>query len=198
VAIPNVAGATDCTQAVQTLATKHLFGVCPPSAARYSPTVVSGAVLGTSPSSTARYGSTVTIITSKGHAPVVVPAVTGASSTYTTASAALTAAGFVPSEVREYSSSVPDGQVIGTTPNPTNGPQPFGAPVTVAVSIGPQPVTIPNEVGHSVAAAKSALEALGLRPAGPYGPAGSRRVLSTDPAAGASVPPGTTVNLYTL
>jgi beta-lactam-binding protein with PASTA domain len=34
--------------------------------------------------------------------------------------------------------------------------------------------------------------------AGPYGPAGSSTVLSLDPAAGTTVAPGTTVNLYTL
>ena len=38
----------------------------------------------------------------------------------------------------------------------------------------------------------------GLKVAGPYGPPGSTKVLSTDPAAGTSVQPGTTVNLYTL
>ena len=46
--------------------------------------------------------------------------------------------------------------------------------------------------------ATSALTALGLQVAGPYGPPGSTTVLSTDPAAGTSVLPGTTVNLYTL
>ena len=48
------------------------------------------------------------------------------------------------------------------------------------------------------AAATSALQALGLQVAGPYGPPGAQRVLSTDPAAGASVPPGTTVDIYTF
>jgi beta-lactam-binding protein with PASTA domain len=52
--------------------------------------------------------------------------------------------------------------------------------------------------GESVTAATDTLTALGLKVAGPYGPPGSTRVLSTDPAAGASVQPGTTVNLYTL
>ncbi len=41
-----------------------------------------------------------------------------------------------------------------------------------------------------MAAATSALEALGLQVAGPYGPPGATRVLSTDPAAGTSVPAG--------
>jgi serine/threonine-protein kinase len=125
--------------------------------------------------------------------------VTGAGSTYATASAAVTAAGFVPAQAKQYSATVPAGQVIGTTPDPSAGPQPFGSTVTVNVSLGPQPVTIPTSlVGESVATATAALQALGLHVAGPYGPPGSTTVLSTDPAVGSSVLPGTTVNLYTL
>jgi serine/threonine-protein kinase len=195
VAVPALTAFTNCHDAIAALAAVHLVGVCPPAAARYSSTAPAGAILGTAPAGTALYGSTVTIITSKGHAPVVVPAVTGS---YASAAAALTGAGFVPSESRVYSATVPAGQVVGTAPAPAAGPQPFGSHVTVDVSLGPRPVTIPELVGHSVAAATTSLEALGLKVAGPYGPAGSTTVLSTDPAAGASVLPGTTVNVYTL
>jgi len=196
VTIPNLSAATSCTQAVQALAAVHLVGTCPPSVAQYSSTVVAGAVLSTSPAGTAPYGSTVTIVTSKGHAPVAVPTVTGTGSTYASAAAALTTAGFVPAQANAYSATVPVGQVIGTTP--AAGAQPFGSKVTVNISLGPQPVAIPNVVGSSVAAATAALQALGLNVAGPYGPAGSTTVLSLDPAAGTSVLPGTTVNIYTV
>jgi eukaryotic-like serine/threonine-protein kinase len=156
-------------------------------------------VLGSTPTGTAPYGSTVTIITSKGHAPVAIPGVTGSTSTYTTAAAALTAAGFVPQQNNEYSSTVPTGQVIGTNPDPSAGPQPFGAKVSVNISLGPQPVIIPNVVGQSVAAATAALTALGLKVGGPYGPPGATTVLSSDPPAGTSVQAAsTTVNIYTL
>jgi serine/threonine-protein kinase len=198
VTIPNLTTFSTCHDATQALAAVHLVGVCPPSAAQYSSTVVAGAILTTSPTGTAPYGSTVTIVTSKGHAPVAVPSVTGAASTYASAAAALTAAGFVPTQNNQYSATVTSGQVIGTTPDAGAGPQPFGSKVTVNVSIGPQPVIIPSESGHSVASATAALEALGLKVGGPYGPAGSTTVLSTDPAAGTSVQPGTVVNLYTL
>jgi serine/threonine-protein kinase len=194
--IPAMTGFTNCTQAVQALQAVHLVGVCPPSAAQYSSTVVAGAVLATSPAGTAWYGSTVTVITSKGHAPVAIPSL--ATQSYAAAAAALTAAGFVPSQSNAYSPTVPTGQVIGTTPPATAGPQPFGSKVTVVVSLGPQPVVIPYEIGASVGAATAALQALGLKVAGPYGPAGSSTVLSLDPAAGTTVAPGTTVNLYTL
>jgi serine/threonine-protein kinase len=198
VAIPNVASFTDCHDAVQALAADHLVGSCPPSAEQYSSTVATGGVLGTSPSGTALYGSAVTVILSKGHAPVAIPAVTGPASTFATAQAALAAAGFTATEAKAYNPTVPVGQVIDTNPASSAGPQPYGSAVTVDISLGPQPVTVPNLVGNSVAAATSALNGLGLKVAGPYGPPGSTTVLSTDPAAGASVQPGTTVNLYTL
>jgi serine/threonine-protein kinase len=198
VAIPDVTTFTDCHDAVQALAAVHLVAACPVAAEQYNPTVPAGGVLGTSPSGSALYGSSVTVILSKGHAPVGVPTVTGATSTFATAQAALAAAGFTATQAAAYSSTVPAGQVIGTTPPASAGPQPFGSSVTVTVSKGPQPVNVPNVVGQSVAAATSALQGLGLTVAGPYGPPGSTTVLSTDPAAGTSVQPGTTVNLYTL
>jgi beta-lactam-binding protein with PASTA domain len=198
VAIPALTSFSSCNDAVQALVAVHLVGTCPAAAAQYSSTVPAGGILGTSPTKTAPYGSTVTIVTSKGHAPLPVPTVNGNGSTYATASAALTASGFAPSQSHAYSSTVPTGQVISTTPDATAGPVAYGSKVVVNVSLGPQPVTVPNELGKSVTAATSALEALGLKVAGPYGPPGSTTVLSTDPVAGTSVPPGTTVNLYTL
>jgi serine/threonine-protein kinase len=197
VAVPTLTSFSNCNDAIQALKAVHLVGTCPPADAQYSSTAKAGAILGTKPTGTALYGSTVTIITSKGHAPVVVPTLTGPASTYATASAALTAAGFVASENREYSSTVPTGQVIGSAPDPTSGPQPFGSTVVVSVSIGPQPVVVPNVDGDTIAHATAVLEGLGLQVSGPYGPPGAKHVLSTDPVAGTSVLPGTAVNVYT-
>jgi serine/threonine protein kinase/beta-lactam-binding protein with PASTA domain len=198
VAIPPLTSFTSCAGAVAALQAVHLVGVCPPSAEQYSATVVAGAVLGSAPAGSALYGSTVTVVTSKGHAPVPIPAVTASGATYATAAAALSGAGFVPAQNNQYSPTVPTGQVISTTPDASAGPEPFGSKVVVNISLGPQPVIIPNESGQSVTAATTALSGLGLKVSGPYGPAGATTVLSTDPAAGTSVQPGTTVNLYTL
>ena len=76
-------------------------------------TVVAGAVLTTSPTGTARYGSTVAVISSKGHAPLAVPAVSG---TYATAAPALTAAGFVPTQQNTYNATAPKGQAPDKNP----------------------------------------------------------------------------------
>ncbi len=196
VSIPDVSSFSTCSDATKALAAAHLVGSCPPTAAVYSSTVPAGAVITTKPTGTATYGSAVVIVTSKGHAPVVVPVVGGPNTTYATATAALKQAGFVAAENREYNASIPAGEVIGTDPTNAAGPQPYGSTVTVAVSLGPQPVLVPDLAGHSVTAAFNTLETLGLHPAGPYGPAGAKTVASTNPGSGTSVLPGTTVNVY--
>ncbi len=197
VGIPDLSSFSSCNDAVQALRAVHLAGVCPASAAQYSSTVVAGAILSTLPAGSAPYGSTVTIVTSKGHAPVTVPAAAASAASYAGAAAILTAAGFVPVQGQAYSPTVPVGQVVGTQPTPAAGPVPFGSQVTVQVSLGPQPVTVPSLRGDSIATATGALRALGLQVGGPYGPPGSSTVLSTAPAAGASLLPGATVNVYT-
>ena len=196
VTIPNLTTFSNCTDAIGALAAVHLVGVCPPEAATYSSTVATGAIVGTTPATSARYGSTVTIITSKGHAPVAVPAVAGSGSTYASAAASLTAAGFAPVEAKTYSSTVPVDQVMGTTPAAASV-QPFGSSVSVQVSRGPQPVTVPSLTGKSPSSAAASLSALGLVAGGPYGPSGATTVVSTSPAGGTSVPVGSTVNVYT-
>ena len=77
VAVPPVASFSNCHDAVAALAAVHLVGTCPPVAAVYSSSVAAGAVIGTTPKGQAPYGSSVTVITSKGHAPVAAPTVTG-------------------------------------------------------------------------------------------------------------------------
>jgi serine/threonine-protein kinase len=197
VTIPsNLTSYTGCADAIQALAAVHLVGVCPDSAAQYNPTVPAGKILGSTPSTSATYGSTVTIILSKGHAPVAIPPVTGPGSTYASAAAALTAAGFNPVQANAYSSTVPVGQVIGTSPDPSAGPAPFGSTVTVNVSLGPQPVPVPDLSGDTVAQATTALQSKGLTVGAVYGPA-KGKVFLTTPDAGTNVSPGTAINIYT-
>lgn len=198
VAIPsNLTSYTSCADATQALAAVHLVGVCPSSAGQYSSTVPAGGILGSSPSTTATYGSTVTIITSLGHAPVTVPPVTGAGSTYASAAAALSAAGFTPTQATAYSSTVPAGQVIGTSPDSSAGPVAYGSTVSVSVSLGPKPVPVPNLIGDTVAEATTALQKVGLTLGSVYGPA-KGNVFHTTPDANTNVSPGTAVSVYTI
>jgi serine/threonine-protein kinase len=74
----------------------------------------------------------------------------------------LTTAGLTVAEVKaEYSDTVPAGNVISMTPQT----QPLGesGSVSLTVSKGSDKVVVPKVVGETIAAAKSALEALGLR-----------------------------------
>ncbi|PPH83961.1 Stk1 family PASTA domain-containing Ser/Thr kinase [Rathayibacter sp. AY1D5] len=118
--------------------------------------------------------------------------------TYDSAQSTLTELDLVPSQVAEYSSTVPEGEVIRTDP----GSGTIVAPETViriVVSQGPQPVAVPDTVGQSLAEAIDALTAVGFvegsqtRENSPTVPRDV--VLSASPGAGQQVAPGTPVDL---
>ncbi|PPG44093.1 Stk1 family PASTA domain-containing Ser/Thr kinase [Rathayibacter sp. AY2B5] len=118
--------------------------------------------------------------------------------TYDSAQSTLTELDLVPSQVAEYSSTVPEGEVIRTDP----GSGTIVAPETViriVVSQGPQPVAVPDTVGQSLAEAIDALTAVGFvegsqtRENSPTVPGDV--VLSASPGAGQQVAPGTPVDL---
>ena len=203
VAIPNdMTSFSNCNRSHTGARGRSTWSGCArPSAAQYSSTVVAGAVLGTAPTGTALYGSTVTIVTSKGHAPVAVPAVNGAGIELRHGRPPRSAPpGSSRPRARTTAPASRPARSSAPRPIPRPGPQPFGSTVTVVVSLGPQPVTIPaSVVGESVGKATSDLQALGLKVAGPYGPPGANQgALDRSRRPGTSVPPGTTVNLYTL
>lgn len=128
---------------------------------------------------------------------VTVPDVRGMSES--AAAAAIEDAGLaVGTPGEEYSSTVPVGQVIRQNPAAGASVAPDTA-VTFVLSMGPQPVDVPDVVGMTEEAAQTALEDAGLAlgtPDYPYSdtiPAGE--VISQDPVAGTSVAPGTAVAL---
>ena len=101
-------------------------------------------------------GSEITINVSLGPLPLV------ENLSQDVAVALLTTAGLTVAEVKaEYSDSVPAGNVISMTPQT----EPLGesGSVSLTVSKGSDKVVMPKVVGETIAAAKSALEALGLR-----------------------------------
>jgi serine/threonine-protein kinase len=199
VAIPSLA-TVDCPTAQRLLAASHLSGVCPVAAEAYSSNIPDNQVInwtyGGKPNPTvAPYGSVITIAISKGPPPLPVPNVAGSGSSYSAAVATLQAAGLTPSESREYSTTVPAGQVVGTTP-PVGTTVPHGSPVVVVVSAGPPMVPVPNLHGDSVAAATAQLHKSGLSVGQVYGPSDGR-VFDASPSMGTSVQQGSSVNLYT-
>ena len=152
-----------------------------------------GRVAGTDPAigSELRRGETVTLLVSKGPEPVAVPAVDGRR--LAGAKAALERAGLVATVTEKYSMKVPDGEVISVTP-PAGTTINAGSTVTLLVSKGPPPVEVPNLVDMRKKDAIAALSRLGLVAKVEEGAVTPlNRVLNQSPAAGSTVPKGSTV-----
>jgi serine/threonine-protein kinase len=190
----------NCAGAQQALAKFHVTAVCPPSSAEYSSTIPSGQVShwswnGQTNPGTVPYGAVVVIALSKGRAPVTVPQLP-ASYGYAQAQAALQAVGLGATETTQYSTSVPAGQIIGSTPAP-GAAAPYQSTVTVVISAGPPTTKVPNVAGDTPDQANAALQAAGLALEAVYGPPKAKHVITSVPAAGTTVARGTAVALYT-
>ena len=164
---------------------------------QYNETVALGTVVSSNAPAGTRmfYGDTVEVVISKGPAPQLIPAdLSGGVLTSTQADSVLEDLHLTPVDEQEYSTSVPDGYVVGTRPAPGQI-VPGHSTVRVLVSAGPPYVTIPPLNADLVAVAEQTLSSLGLQWA-LYGPPNADFVLSQLPAPGTSVRVGTTVSLY--
>jgi len=141
-------------------------------------------------------GSLVPLVASKGPRPRTVPdAIAGAGLTFDQAASLLADVQLQAVQGEDYSDTVPEGQVIGTSPG-GGAEVPRDSEVVVIVSQGPEPVIIPDISGDSVADAQAALEAAGLVVDGVDGPPNGI-VTGTDPDAGLQVDRGTSIVLLT-
>jgi len=162
----------------------------------FSTSVPEGSILSTDPSAGTqmRRGDTIAATTSAGPQLVDVPKVIG--KRQKKAETNLRALGFVSTATEEFSDSVTAGRVISVTPKQGNT-VPVGTEVSLVVSKGPPPVTVPNVVGSSRDDAVAELQGLGLTPVVqnqlPVVVIG--RVYSQSPAPGSSVPRGSTVTI---
>ena len=165
----------------------------------YSDTVAAGNVISQDPlaGTSAPRGSAINLTVSIGPEPVNVPNVVNM--TQSAAEAALTSAGLAVGTISQaVDAVVAVGNVISQSPAAGASVLP-GSAVNLVISSGPPPVIVPNVVNLTQAAAEAALAAAGLtagaitQAANDVIPAGS--VISQNPAAGASVPPGTAVAL---
>jgi eukaryotic-like serine/threonine-protein kinase len=107
---------------------------------------------------------------------------TASSASFAAAEAALTAAQLTATQVDQYSSTVPKGQVIATVP-PAGTQVRVGSAVTVQVSKGPQMVAVPNVAQDSVSQATQTLEAAGFSVSGVTGNP-TATVTGTSPSEG--------------
>ena len=196
VTVPDVVGLTQATaEAAITGAGLSVGSVT----TQPSDSVPAGNVIAQNPAGGASVtpGSSVDITVSTGPEDVTVPDVVGL--TQATAEAAITGAGLsVGSVTTQPSDSVPAGNVI--TQNPAGGASVTpGSSVDITVSTGPENVTVPDVVGLTQATAEAAIVGTGLS-VGAINtdnsdtvPAGS--VISQNPGGGASVAPGSAVDL---
>jgi len=165
----------------------------------YSSTVPSGSVISQNPVSGALVakGSAINLTVSQGLAPVSVPNVTGM--TQTDAGSAITAANLVLGTLSSaYSATVPAGNVISQNPASGTSVQ-AGSSVSLVISSGPPPVSVPNVIGMTQPNAQSAITAAMLTVGtitsanSSTVPAGS--VISQNPAANALVTQGSSIAL---
>ena len=140
-------------------------------------------------------GQTVTLVISSGPPSVPVPSVGGLSREQATA--ALEGAGFEVAVVEREDDSADPGTVLAQ--DPYGGRRPKGSTVTIVVAKRPERVTVPSVGGSSLADARSALRALGLRPSSTEqpvtDPAQDGTVIGQDPAPGTEVRRGSRVRL---
>lgn len=164
---------------------------------RYDEKIPKDSVLGQQPGSAARIlkGGTITLTLSLGPEQLPVPDVVGKE--FELAQAELTNAKLVvvkgPSR---YDDELPAGVVMATTPKVGTVVKP-GAKVTLILSKGRAPVTVPNLVGKNLTEARTILGQLGLKAVETYKDSDKPRdeILGQSPADGAGVEKGTEVKL---
>ena len=161
--------------------------------------VKAGNVISTTPppGTSMKSNAQILLTVSSGPTQVVVPNVVGTSAGQ--AAQTLQHAGFVVNQTAANSTTVPQGDVISTSP-PAGQKAAQGSAVQLLVSSGKQQVTIPSLAGDDPATAGQKLGALQLvvvsaQEASTAIPAGE--VTRTSPPAGSSVPVGSTVTVYT-
>lgn len=130
---------------------------------RHDATVAAGHVIDQQPTGTARRGSTVRLIISDGPPPVEggVPDVGGENEA--AAIDSLRSVGLEPVVERRHHETIAKGTVLATTPA-ANTDVTEGTEVTVVVSRGPRPISVPEVAGAPRATAVERLEDLGLKP----------------------------------
>ncbi len=138
--------------------------------------------------------STVLLTVSAGRGSAPVPRVEGLA--VADAKAALRKAGFNVKAHRAYSDSVPKDEVIASSP-PAGGSLERGKTVTLTVSRGPRPISLPKLTGLPKSDAEQKLSLLGLKANESEKESAQTpgTVLAQDPAPGTTVRRGDTVSL---
>jgi eukaryotic-like serine/threonine-protein kinase len=164
----------------------------------YSTSVPTGSVIRTrpSPDTKIRKGREVVLTPSLGPRLLPVPDVSGKAEDQATK--ILTDVGFEVQIEREFSETVPLGDVIRQDPGADQTIR-EGSTVTILVSRGPPPVKVPEMTGQTTSEARATLRALGfhVEVTQDFSSDVPRdHVISTDPPPGEKAPKGSTVTLF--
>ena len=137
----DLAGGTSLVDYTSELIAAHL-AVTDPAPSQYSPTVIAGNVISVDPAvgTNEKAGTTVTVTISLGPQPITIVDYTNQSAT--TATDALSSAGFNVTSTQDYSTTVKAGLVISQTPSIGQGK--LGDPIVLDISKGPQLFKVPN------------------------------------------------------
>ena len=190
--IPALAG-TDGEAAAEQLDGMHLqVGI----SENYDETVPAGQVVSVTPApgTEVRRDAKVELIVSIGPAPVKVPKVIGLK--LDEGRAQLEGLGMAVTVVEAYHDTVAVGEIFAQDPAPDTGVG-AAAPITVTVSKGPEPVTLPDVIGKPFEEARSELQRLGFHVDRFDLPLGDDSVWDMSPDGNTTQPKGSTVTLYT-
>lgn len=193
VVVPKIVD-TPWTTAKQALDTAGLLYANPPT--KSSESIGAGNVLSVDPAPGARVppDASVKVVLSSGHAPVKVPDVS--KKPFADAMRLLTAAHFAPKRAAtdDFSTTVPKGQVISTQPA-IGVNAPYGSPIVIHVSKGPDLVRVPNVFNMTFDEALNYLAQNGFQAStvGSFKP--KDRVGQQTPAAGTMAPRNSTVTI---
>ena len=187
VSVPNIVGMSE-DQAQRALEKQGLDWGTPERV--YSDTVPAGNIVSCQPKAGQKVGlgQTVAAAVSRGVETKTVPDVVGKTKDHATA--AIKAAGLTPGDVtEEYSASVDSGKIISSAPKAGKVIK-HSEKVSLVVSKGKEPTTIPDVTGLSEDEAKKALEDAGLKKGkvskGYSDSVAKGNVISSSPIAGAS------------
>ncbi len=106
---------------------------------QFDDTVPEGCIVSQNPMPGGRMeeGATITVVVSLGASQRMLPEISGMS--LSDASSAVTKEGFLPVKEDEYSDEIPEGQIIGYRDHQAGDKLPYGAQVTILMSLGPDP-----------------------------------------------------------
>jgi beta-lactam-binding protein with PASTA domain len=193
--VPDLKGMTQADATAALTATKLAIGTVDQA---YDDKVAVGLVVSSKPKAgqSVKPGTPVSIVVSQGPKPVPVPDVVGRK--MGAARTALGDVGLKADVTEKFSDTIANHVVIAVKPKAGTVVD-SGSKVTLVVSKGPPPVTMPNLIDMNKNKAVTTLRNLGLKVNVVQGAATPlNRVYSQDPKAGSQVPKGSTVTIRVI